>query len=198
MTSLLEHAFRKPREKHGLPSLGYTAIAAAPKPLVVQGNMYQAINNNLRNASEGGTYQVGKVRLPSNFTELGQAPTATSEPPKWKDTDYTTCRPQGFELPLLPTEIEQWQNCGGPALAEEMNRLVEKHNQELKPSGKAWPRPRGHVGVDKDPEEPSPELATKVQRTQREPETNEQLIAATGSCDTNTYAKGTYDLIITS
>ena len=43
----------------------------------------------MRNAIESGTYQVGKVRLPSHLTVLGKAPTSTSEPPKWQDTDYT-------------------------------------------------------------------------------------------------------------
>ena len=86
----------------------HTDYAAAPKPVVVHENIYPAIKNNLRNAIESGTYQVGKARLPSNFTDLGQAPTRTSEPPKWKDTDYTICHPPGFELPTLQTEIELW------------------------------------------------------------------------------------------
>lgn len=185
-------------KKTGLPIFGYTAIAAAPKPVVVQENIYQATKNHLRNAIESGTYQVGKVKLPSHFTELGKAPTATSEPPKWKETDYTICHPRGLELPILQTEIERWQNCGVPVLVEELKRLVEKHNKEHNPSGKAWSRSRGHEDVEKDPEEPSPEPATKVQRTEGEPETKEQLIAAAGACETITSADGSYDLIITS
>ena len=43
-------------------------MAAAPKPVVVQENIYQAINTKLRKAIESGTYQVDKVILPSNFT----------------------------------------------------------------------------------------------------------------------------------
>ncbi len=62
-----------------------------------------------------------------------------------------------------------------------MKRLVEKHNKELNPSKQAWPRSRGHDDVDKGPEEPSPEPATNVQRTQWEPETKELHTAATGA-----------------
>ena len=39
-------------KKQGLPIIGYTAIAAAPNPVAVQENIYQSINNYLRNAIE--------------------------------------------------------------------------------------------------------------------------------------------------
>ena len=66
-----------------------------------------------------------------------------------------------------------------------MQRLAEKHNKNtVNPSQKVWSRTRGHDEADKDPEDPSPEPATKVQRTQGEPDTKEQLIASTGACDT--------------
>ena len=71
---------------------------------------------------------MGKVKLPSHFTELAKAPTATSEPPKWKETDYTICHPRGVELRILLAEIERLLNCGVLEIAEEMKRLVEKHN----------------------------------------------------------------------
>ena len=45
---------------------------------------------------------------------------------------------------------------------------------------------------------PPPEPATKVQRTEGEPETKEQLLAAAGACETITSADGSYDLSITS
>ena len=79
-----------------------------------------------------------------------------------------------------------------------MRRLAENYNEELNPSGKAWPRSRGHDEVGKDPEEPSPEPATNVLRTEGEPETKEQLLASSGDCDTTTSVVGTYDIIITS
>ena len=82
-------------------------------------------------------------------------------------------------------------NCGVPAIAEKMKRLAEKHNKENNLDGKAWSRSRGHEEVDKDPEEPAPEPATKVQRTEGEPETKEQLIAVAGACETITSADGT-------
>ena len=66
----------------------------------------------MRNAIETGTYQVGKAKLPSHFTELAKAPAATSETPKWKETDYTICHPRGVELPILQTEIDCWLKCG--------------------------------------------------------------------------------------
>jgi transposase InsO family protein len=86
-----------------------------------QEHIYQAIKNNLRNAIESGTYQVGQVRLPSHFAELGKAPTATSEPPAWKETYYTIVHPRAFEVPILQTEIDLLQNCGVLAIAENMN-----------------------------------------------------------------------------
>ena len=92
--------------------------------MVVQENIYQAIKNKLRNAIESGTYQVGKVKLPSHFTELAKAPTATSEPPKWKETDYTICHPRGLDLPILQTEIERWHTCGLLASAQEIQILA--------------------------------------------------------------------------
>ena len=58
-------------------------------------------------------------------------------------------------------------------IAEEMQILAKKHNELVNPSGKAWSRvlTRGHDEVDQGLEEPAPEHATNVQRTQGDPET---------------------------
>jgi hypothetical protein len=98
-------------KKTGLPILGYIATAAAPKPVVVQENIYQATRSHLRNAIESGTYQVGKVKLPSHFTELGKAPTATSDPLKWKET-----------TPSAIHEVSSFQFC---RLRSSVGRIVE-------------------------------------------------------------------------
>ena len=99
----------------------------------------------------------------------------------------------------MQTEVERWQYCGILANAEAMHILAKKHIELVNPSGKAWSRvlARGHDEVDKGPEEPTLDPATKVQCTQGEPETKEELITATGSCETITSAEGTYDLITT-
>ena len=185
-------------KKAGLPMLGYAAVAAAPKPVIVQENIKQATKSYLHTVVQSGTYQVGKVKLPSHFEELGKASSATTEAPKWKETDYTICHPRGLELPILQTEIERWCNCGVPAIAEELKRLVEKHDKDHNPSGKPWSRSRGHEQVDKDPEEPSPEPATKVSRKEGEPETLEQLKEAAGACEIITSTDGSYDQAVTS
>ncbi|MFM7987943.1 MAG: hypothetical protein ACKPKO_52380, partial [Candidatus Fonsibacter sp.] len=52
--------------------------------------------------------------------------------------------------------------------------------------------------LTKDLEASSHEPATKVQRTDWGPETKDQLIPTTASCDTFTSDGGTYGLIITS